>query len=105
MHLGLFDGEDYLNLGLIVADTHIAFLSPIKLAEPIRVWMRVIKLGNKSITMEFVIDNEQTGEIKARAEYVMVTYDYHTLKSVPIWPEWRAKISAFEGISPSPSSN
>ena len=105
MHLGLFDGENFLNFGLIVADVHIAFLAPIKPMEEIRVKMRVVKLGNKSITMEFLIVNEETAEEKARAEYIMVTYDYHTLKSVPIWPEWREKISTFEGIPAGPASN
>lgn len=104
VHLGLFDGVTFSELGLIVADTHIAFLAPIQPLEKIQVKMRVVRLGNKSMNMEFVIENVETGDVKSTAEYVMVTYDYHALKSVPIWPEWRAKISAFEGIAPGPTS-
>ena len=103
IQLGLFDGEDFSNLGLIVADVHISYLAPIKPLEKVRVYMRVVRLGNKSMDLEYTIGNEETGEVKSRAEYVMVTYDYHTNTSVPIWPEWREKISAFEGIPAGPT--
>lgn len=103
IHLGLFDGEDFANLGLIVADVHIAYLAPIKPLEKVRVYMRVVRLGTKSMDIEYTIENEETGEVKSRAEFIMVTYDYHTLSSVPIWPEWRARISAFEGIPEGPT--
>lgn len=104
LHLGLFEGHNFLEFPLIVADVHIAFLSPIEHDEKIRVGIRVARLGNKSLTLENVIENEETGEIKARAEFVMVTFDYLQKKSVPIWAEWREKIAAFEGIEPGPPS-
>jgi len=66
--------------------------------------MKVSRLGNKSMNIDYVIDNEETGEVKARAEYVMVMYDYRQKKSVPIWDDWRQKISAFEGIAPGPEN-
>jgi acyl-CoA thioester hydrolase len=105
VHLGLFNGEDFFNLGMIVADVHIAYLAPIQMLEKIKVQMRVSRLGNKSMNMEFAIVNEETGEVKSTAEFVMVAYDYNAQKSVPVWPEWREKISAFEGIPAGPTSN
>ena len=104
MHLGLFEGHNFLEFPLIVADVHIAFLAPIQHDEKIRVGMRISRLGNKSMTMEFIIENEVTGEAKSRAEFIMVTYDYHQRKSVPIWDEWREKIASFEGIPPGPQA-
>jgi acyl-CoA thioester hydrolase len=98
LQLGLFEGHNFLEFPLIVADIHIAFLAPIEYDEPIEVGMRVTRIGNKSLTIEYLIENTRTGEAKARAEYVMVTFDYHAKKSVPVWPEWREKIAAFEGI-------
>jgi acyl-CoA thioester hydrolase len=94
----LFDGEHFFDLGLIVADIHIAYVKPIQLNESIRVGMRVTRMGNKSFNTEYVIENADTGEIKATSEVVMVAFDYHQGKSVPIWQEWREKIAAFEGI-------
>lgn len=105
VHLGLFNGEDFFNLGMIVADVHIAYKAPIQMLEKIKVLMRVSRLGNKSMNMEFAIVNEDTGEVKSTAEFVMVAYDYQNQKSVPIWPEWREKISAFEGIPAGPAPN
>lgn len=98
MNLGLFDGEDFFSLGFIVADIHIAYAAPIVLREKIRAGMRVARLGNKSFTVEYEIENEESGELKARAEVVMVAYDYSARSSVPITAEMRAKIMAFEGI-------
>ena len=103
VNLGLFAGEDFFSLGLIVADIHIAYVAPIKLLEKIRIGMRVTRMGKKSFQTEYLVENEETGETKARADIVMVTFDYRLNKSVPIWPEWRQKIAAFEGIEPGPT--
>ncbi len=100
--LGLFKGNNFLDFPLIVADAHISFLAPIEYDEQIRVGMRVSRIGNKSLTMEYIIENQDTGEVKSRAEFVMVTYNYNQKKSVPVWPEWRQIISAYEGIEPGP---
>lgn len=102
-NLGLFDGEDFFSLGIIVADVHIAYRAPIKLNEKIRVGMRISRLGNKSFQTEYVIENEDNGEVKATAEVTMVTFDYRADRSVPIWQEWREKIAAFEGIPAGPN--
>lgn len=100
--LGLFKGNNFLDFPLIVADVHISFLAPIEYDEQIRVGMRISRIGNKSLTMEYIIENQDTGAAKSRAEFVMVTYDYNQKKSVPVWPEWRQIISAYEGIAPGP---
>ncbi|MHB0967603.1 MAG: acyl-CoA thioesterase [Chloroflexi bacterium] len=100
--LGLFKGNNFLDFPLIVADAHISFLAPIEYDEQIRVGMRISRIGNKSLTMEYIIENQDTGEVKSRAEFVMVTYNYNQKKSVPVWPEWRQIISAYEGIEPGP---
>ncbi|MEN4011690.1 MAG: thioesterase family protein [Chloroflexota bacterium] len=103
-HLGLFDGKDFLSLGLIVADIHIAYRAPIQLNEKISVGMRISRLGNKSFLTEYIIKNDESGEVKASAETTMVTFDYRTNRSVTIWQEWREKIAAFEGIPPGPAA-
>ena len=99
MNLGHFDGEHFFDLGLIVADVHIAYVAPIHLTEKIRVGMKVTRLGNKSLNVENLIDNETTGEVKARAEVILVTYDYNQSKSIPIPQQLRQAITAFEGIT------
>lgn len=99
LHLGLFDGVDFSALGLIVADVHIAYLAPIEIQHQVRVGVRTARIGNKSLTFEYEIQNSVTGELFARAETVMVAYDYKTHRSVPVSSEWRSAIEAFEGVT------
>jgi acyl-CoA thioester hydrolase len=99
IHLGLFDGVSFLDLGLIVADVHVAYRAPIRLAQRLRVGVRVARLGNKSLTFEYQVEDEDNAAILATAETVMVAYNYHTQTSVLVSPTWREKIAAFEVLS------
>jgi acyl-CoA thioester hydrolase len=36
-HLGLFEGQNFLDLKMIIADVHVAFLAPILLEQNVRV--------------------------------------------------------------------
>ncbi len=99
LNLGLIDGQNFLELPLIVADVHIAFLSPIFLESSLRVGMRVEKIGNKSLTMASRLEDTEKGIVHGTAEVVMVAYDYHAHASVPVSAEWRKIISEFEGKS------
>ncbi len=94
--LGIFNGESYFDLGWIVADVHVSYLAPIILTQKIRIGVRVAKLGTKSMTLEYQIEDESDGSVLTRAETVMVHYDYHTHSSSPIPDEWREKIMVFE---------
>jgi acyl-CoA thioester hydrolase len=93
----LFDGQSFLDLSLIVADVHVVYLAPIKLGQKIRVGVRVAKIGTKSLTLEYQIEDEETGSALTKAETVMVCFDYHKHSSKPVPDEWREKIAAFEG--------
>ncbi len=95
--VGLWDGQSFLDLPMIVADVHVSYLAPIYYTQEIRVGVRVSRIGTKSVTFEYVIEDAQTGQATTRAETVMVYYDYHTHASCPVSVDWRAKISAFEG--------
>jgi len=95
--LGLFDGHNYLDLGLIVADVHISFLAPIELGQNIRVGVRTARIGNKSMTLEYQIEDTDSKQVLAKAETVMVAYDYHLKQSTPVSDHWREVIHAFEG--------
>ena len=95
--VGLWDGESFLDLPMIVADVHVSFLAPIFYTQEIRVGVRVSRIGTKSVTFEYAIEDVKTGQVTTRAETVMVYYDYHTHSSCPVSAEWRAKISAIEG--------
>lgn len=98
-HLGLFDGESFMELGLIIADAHISFLAPITLGQKVRVGMRTTRIGNKSLNFEYLIEDETSRQALARGEVVGVAYDYHTNATIPVPQRWREAIMAFEGLA------
>ena len=96
--LNLFEGNSFLDFPLIVADIHIRYLAPIMPNQPIRVWMRTEKIGNKSLEFSYEIRDGATQQVLARAETIMVTFDYHQQKTIRVPQEWRSVISSFEGL-------
>ncbi len=96
--LGLWDGKSFLDLGVIVADIHIAYKAPIELEDEIQVALRVSHIGNKSMTIENEILNTKDGSLKARAEVVLVTYDFRSKTTILVPESWRKKIMEFEGL-------
>ncbi len=96
VQLQLWDGQDFFELGLIVADAHVAYLAPIFLGQQVRVWARVARLGKKSLTFVYEIRDDEHGALLATGETIMVAYDYHTQTSKPVPPDWREKILAYE---------
>lgn len=96
--LGLFDGKSFHDLHIIVASVSINYLAPIHPSQKVSVGLRVSRLGNKSMTFLTQIEDQDTGKAMARAETIMVAYDYTDQQSTPISQEWRQRISAFEDI-------
>ena len=88
-HLGLWDGASFFDTGIILAEATVSFLRPIRLTQPVEVGVRVNHLGNKSFTMEYVLEDAHTREPLARGRSVLVTYDYRQGRSIPIPPTWR----------------
>lgn len=95
--LELWDGSDFLNLGLIVADVHIAYHKPITFGQQIQVATRITHIGNKSVKFESKILDVETGEPLATAETVTVGFDYQTETTIVISEEWRKAINDLEG--------
>lgn len=98
-HLGFFDGRSFLDYRLIIADVHVSYKAPIELGQCVRVATRTQKIGNKSITFEYLVEDESDSRIFATGEVVCVFYNYRTHQTLPVPPEWRQKIAEFEGIS------
>ena len=96
--LGLWDGKDFMHLGLIVANININYIKPITLGQNIIIGLKVTRLGNKSIDFSYSIWDMETEEVLSTATTVMVTYSYEALSAVPIFDLWRKNIAEFEGI-------
>lgn len=99
IELRLFNkDQSFMEIGVILADVHIAYHEPVYLRQNIKVGAHVSKLGNKSIICEQNIVDADTGKELAKGEVVMVTYDYRADKTIPVPQEWREKIMEFEGL-------
>jgi acyl-CoA thioester hydrolase len=99
IELGLFTkDQSFMEIGVILADVHITYLEPVYFGQKIKVSVRAVKLGFKSMTWEQNIMDADTGTELARGQVVLVTYDYRTGKTIPIPQVWREKITEFEGL-------
>ncbi len=96
-HLGLWNGADFDSIGIIIAETSCRYLAPIAYGQPLEVAMAVTRLGTKSLTQEYLVRDALTGAELATARAVLVAYDYHQGRSIPIPTDWRRVIEEFEG--------
>ena len=99
VELGLFTkDQSFMEIGVILADVHITYLAPIYYGEHIKVGVRVVKLGTKSMAWKQNIMDVKTSKELAKGEVILVTYDYEEGKTINIPHEWREIIKQFEGL-------
>lgn len=97
-HLGLWKGESFLDIGIILADIQITYKMPIQFGQPVKVWVRVSRLGNKSFTMDYKIDGNDSGVEYATGTSILVAYSYQDSQTLPISEDWRQVIGDFESL-------
>jgi acyl-CoA thioester hydrolase len=98
-HLGLYTpGQSFLDVNVIMAEARVTFLAPVQYGMPVKVGVHFSKLGNKSLTVEQNIVHAESGEVLASGQVILVAYDYHANKTVPISDGMRETISKFEGL-------
>jgi acyl-CoA thioester hydrolase len=97
-HLGLWSGGSFHDIGIILAEARLTFKAPILWGQPIRVGVRVDRLGNKSFEVFYTIEDAQSGHEHASGSTVQVAYDYHTGQTIPIPDQWRETITKFENL-------
>lgn len=98
-HLKLWEGGSFMDIGIIMADVHITFHKAIQFGDPVRVGVRITRLGTKSMQSEYVIEDMRDGSQLASGSSVLVAYDYRSDRTVPIPEEWRTLITQFEGMA------
>lgn len=99
VHIGLWQGGSFLDMGIIVANAQINFLAPVFFGQKLKVGARITHLGNKSMNMEYSLLDLESNQELANGSTVLVAYDYQSGKTVPIPEQWRQVISEFEGLS------
>jgi acyl-CoA thioester hydrolase len=97
--LGLWNGFSFLDVGIILADARVTFKEAIQYGQPVRVGVRVSRLGEKSLTMEYQIEDARDGHPLATGSSVLVAYDYRQGCSLPIPDDWRRILNEFEQLA------
>ncbi|OGO10643.1 MAG: hypothetical protein A2Z66_09285 [Chloroflexi bacterium RBG_13_66_10] len=97
--LGLFQGNDFLSMGVILAEATCTYVAPILYGTSIHVGVRTVRLGNKSFQMEYAIEDQGSGATLATGRTVQVAYDYRSRQSIPIPQTWRQVLTGFEGAA------
>ena len=96
LELELWVGGDFEGVGMILAEQKCIYLQPILFGQPIRVGVRVSRLGNKSWTMDYIFLTAGEDEPLATGYSIQVAYDYQSQKSIAIPDEWRKVIEDYE---------
>ena len=96
--LGLWDGKSFLEIGFILARVEMDFKKPILMTDAVEVGVKVSRLGNKSLDMDYLIRESKTGQIFAEGRTIQVAYDYETQKTIPVPDHWRDVIQSYEGL-------
>ncbi len=97
-HLELWDGKSFLDLGFVLANAHVDFKAPILLSDDIQIKMRVSRIGEKSLEMEYQIAGVMDEKVYATGSTTLVAYNYREGRTVPIPAAWREAIAAFENM-------
>ncbi|MEJ5224614.1 MAG: thioesterase family protein [Anaerolineales bacterium] len=99
IHLGLFDkNQSFMEIGIILADAHVTFKEPLYFRTDAQVGVRISRIGNKSMQMEYTIRDMDTGLEVASGATTVVTYDYASHQTIPVPASWREAIAKFENL-------
>jgi len=94
--LGLWDGRSFFDIGIILAEARVTLRAPIYFGQKVRVGVRVSEIGNKSMTMEYVLLDSESGDKLATGSSVLVAYDSHNKQTITVPFTWKTAISMFE---------
>lgn len=96
--LGLWDGKSFFDIGFILAEARLSFHAPIHFGQQPGVNVRVSRLGSKSLTMQYLLVDRESGEKFATGESIQVAYDYRNQATIAIPARWREVIEEFEEL-------
>jgi len=94
--LGLWQGQDFDSIGIILARQSCTYTEPIRFGAEIAVGVATEQIGNKSLHMIYSIRDAGDQRQMAHGETLLVAYDYLAGRSIPVPPAWRERIESFE---------
>ena len=89
--------RDYRRVPFILANVLVNFRSEALVDEVLEVCIRCDWIGNRSFAFAYEIRETSTQRLVVEASTVQVCYDYDAKQTLPMPPELRRQIEAFEG--------
>ena len=83
------------NIGFPSVRVETEFRKPLPYGERVRVELRVVEVGTRSITLDYHVVRLSDGVTSARARVTTVAVDNDTFRSVPIPAHWRERFERF----------
>ncbi|MDE7159742.1 MAG: acyl-CoA thioesterase [Muribaculaceae bacterium] len=88
---------DWRHVDRVIANVECAYLAPIVFGEDIEVLTRCVAIGRKSFTLQQMLREKKTGQIKSVSETVMVSINPADGHAVEVSRGVREAFSAYEG--------
>lgn len=90
--------NDWFGRGLILAHTEVDYFIPIFVHDVIKVYSRVVSVGNKSFEIENLLVKIKDGKeiFTTYAKSTIVTMNYTEQKTILVPDSWKEKLNAFE---------
>lgn len=85
-------------IAIVVAHVDADFLAPVYYPDEIVIETQVVKLGNKSFTLEQRAVNTRTHDVKCRCTTIMVCLDQTTKQSEQLPDFFRQGVKQYEGM-------
>ena len=98
IELGLWQAQNFDQIGIIMAEQSCRYIQPITLEQPIQVGVRTSRIGQKSIETEYSIQDTRSDEEFAVGKAILVAYDYQEKASIVVPERWRAILADYEGL-------
>jgi acyl-CoA thioester hydrolase len=94
----VFQPENFREIGVILAKVTVEFKLPLVAGQVIDVYTRASRMGNRSFDQQGVImlRADDGPVLAATCHQVMVAFDYTRQQSMPLPPEWKARMIAYE---------
>jgi acyl-CoA thioester hydrolase len=97
--LGLWKGEDFDQIGIILAEQSCTYRAPIYYGQQIEIGLRCAHIGEKSMKFEYLLRERSSHAELAVASTILVAYSYGREESIAVPEDWRRSIEAYEGGS------
>ena len=84
---------DVDDINYVMASVRCDYRSPARYGERLRTGVRVVDIGESSVTMSYRIEESDSGRLIAEGETVQVFYDYGVQESMPVPPAFRRAVA------------